>query len=62
MIEVVPHGNGFRWTMIGFCGRVLAYALETFPCIDSAARAAKEYRSRFWAMADSVDHRMARCI
>lgn len=62
MIEVVSHGNGFRWTMICAAGRVLAHATETFPCINSAAKAAKQYRSRFWAVADSVDHRMARCI
>ena len=61
MIEVVPHGNGFRWTMICAAGRVLAYATETFPCINSAADAAKRYRTEFWAISDTIDHRQARC-
>lgn len=62
MIEVVPHDNGFRWTMICPTGRVLAYAIETFPCITSAAHAAKRYRTELWAAANAVDHRMAACI
>lgn len=62
MIEVVPRGNGFGWTFICALGRVLAYSAEVFPCVDSAASAARDYRSAFWAVADSVDFRMARCI
>lgn len=62
MIEVVKHGNGFRWTFICNLGRVLAYSAEVFPCVNSAAAAAKSYRTAFWSVADQVDHRMARCI
>lgn len=62
MIEVIQHGNGFAWRMICALGRILAYSTETFPCITSAADAAKAYRREFWAIADQIDHRMARCI
>jgi len=62
VIEIVPRGNGFAWQMICAKGRVLAYALETFPCIISAEIAAKKYRSEFWAAAAAVDHRMGACI
>lgn len=62
MIEVVPRGNGFGWTMICTTGRVLAYTVETFPCVATAARAAKEYRAAFWGRACEIDHRMAACI
>lgn len=62
MIEVIPHGNGFAWRLICASGRALAYSSESFSCILSAARAAKEYRREFWAMADRIDHRMGRCI
>jgi hypothetical protein len=62
MIEVVPHGNGFIWRMICAAGRTLVEAREQFPCSDSAAAAAKDYRTRFWAYASTVDHRMAACI
>lgn len=62
MIEVIPHGNGFRWHMICAIGRILAYSTETFPCITTAADAAKAYRREFWALADRTDHRMGACI
>lgn len=62
VIEVVPHGNGFAWRMICALGRILAYSTETFPCITSAADAAKAYRREFWALADRIDHRMGACI
>lgn len=62
MIEVLPTGNRWTWQLIGFCGRVLVYTDETFECDHTAASAAKTYRSAFWALADSIDHRMARCI
>lgn len=62
MIEVVPHGNGFVWRMICAAGRTLVESADPFPCITSAATAAKDYRARFWAYASTVDHRMAACI
>lgn len=62
MIEVVERGNGFAWHMICAAGRILAYSSESFPCITSAAAAAKAYRAAFWALADEIDHRMGRCI
>lgn len=62
VIEVIPHGNGFTWRMLCDAGRVLVYVTEQYPCIMSAANAAKAYRSGFWAVADRIDHRMARCI
>jgi hypothetical protein len=62
MIEVVPLGNRFTWRMICTAGRTLAYTVESFPCIESAADAAKRYRSAFWAIASQIDHRMAACI
>lgn len=62
MIEVIPSGNGFVWCMICAAGRVLAYSTDVFPCITTAAEAAKAYRTAFWTIADEIDHRMARCI
>lgn len=62
MIEVIADGNGFRWTMICSQGRVLITSPDLFPCVDSAAAEAKAWRTKFWAIADQVDHRMARCI
>lgn len=62
MIEVYPHGNGWRWRMIGFDKRPLVYTDDTFPCDFSAFAAAKAYRTAFWAMACEVDHRMGACI
>lgn len=48
--------------MICAAGRVLVYTTETYDDDGQAAEAAKAYRAQFWAMADEVDHRMARCI
>ncbi len=48
--------------MICFAGRTLVYTPETYDDDLIAAEAAKDYRRRFWAVADQVDHRMARCI
>ncbi len=62
MIEVIPCGNGFRWQMISAAGRVLAYAVVTFPCIVSAAEDAKRGRARCWAGAAAIDHRMGACL
>lgn len=62
MFEVIEHGNGFAWQMICATGRVLYGPFPGFPCIGSAADAAKAYRVAFWRVADRVDHRMARCF
>jgi hypothetical protein len=62
MIEVFADGNRWTWRMICAAGRTLVYAPESFPCIESAADAAKRYRSAFWAIASQIDHRMAACI
>lgn len=62
MIEVYPHGNGFRWRMICDKGRTLVECHDQFPCEMSAGNAAKAYRTTFWAIACQVDHRMAACI
>ncbi len=62
MIEVIPQGNRWVWTMIGFCGRVLVYGRDSFATDIEAFAAAKAWRSEFWARADQIDHRMARAI
>jgi hypothetical protein len=62
VLEVVPYGNGWRWRWIGFCGRVLVDSYEHFSDDLLAFVAAKEYRTRFWTMADQIDHRQARCV
>lgn len=62
MFEVIPIGNRWTWRMICAVGRVLVYTSETYDDDGQAAEAAKTYRTCFWAMADEVDHRMARCI
>jgi len=62
MIEVVPHGNGFTWRMISAAGRALVEAGEMFPCDNTAAQAAKDYRTSFWAKARLIDHRMGACV
>lgn len=62
MIEVIPHGNGWRWRMIAACGRALVESFETFPCNISAFDHAKDYRTCFWSGADRVDWRMGRNI
>lgn len=62
MFEVIQAGNRWTWQMICSAGRVLVYTDETFDDDGQAAEAAKAYRVRFWAVADQVDHRMARCI
>lgn len=62
MIEVVRVGDGWTWVMIGFCGRVLVYAGETFATDIAANDAAKEFRSTFWQFSASRDARMGACI
>lgn len=62
MIEVYPHGNGFRWQMISAEGRPLVTPAETFPCDRSAGEDAKAWRTRFWAISSQVDHRMGAAI
>ncbi len=62
MIEVLPHGAGWRWQWIVACGRVLWQHPEPFPCTASAFACAKAIRGQFWGWADRVDHRQARCI
>lgn len=62
MIEVVRIGNRWTWVMLCALGRVLVTTDETFPTDVAANDAAKRYRSTFWAIADAVDYRMARCI
>lgn len=61
MIEVIPQGNGWAWRFISAGGRVLVYSAESFPCNLQAAKAAKEFRTRNWAHAATVDHRMGAC-
>lgn len=55
-------GNRWTWQMVCAFGRVLVYTDDTFEDMGQAAEAAKAYRSGFWAVADQIDHRMARCI
>lgn len=62
MIEIYPSGNGFGWRMISAEGRPLVERPEAHPCTFSAADAAKAFRAAFWALADSIDHRMGACI
>ncbi len=62
MIEVYLEGNRWAWRLIAACGRALIHGAQTYPCDHSAASAAKDWRSAFWAVADGVDHRHARCI
>ena len=62
MIEVVMVGNRWTWRMIDFAGRALVYVEETWPCDFTAFAAAKAYRTAFWAMASTVDHRTGACI
>lgn len=62
MIETLPHGNGWRWQWIAACGRVLWQHPGQFPCAATAFAHAKAIRGGFWAFADQVDHRQARCI
>lgn len=60
MFEVVPHGNGFAWRMIGACGRMLVERTG-FPSDFAAADDAKVWRAGFWAHSCRVDHRMGAC-
>jgi hypothetical protein len=62
VIRVVRAGNRWTWQMIDAAGRVLVYTSETWPCDFSAFAAAKAYRTAFWAVAETVDHRMGACI
>jgi hypothetical protein len=62
MFEVIPIGNRWTWRMICAFDRTLVYTAETYDDDGQAADAAKDYRRRFWAVADAVDHRMARCF
>ncbi len=62
MLEVIPHGNGWRWRWICALGRTL---VECYVCHESdvaAWNAAKQYRTDFWGRADWIDHRMGACI
>jgi hypothetical protein len=63
MLEVIQYGNGWRWRWISFCGRVLVDNYEHYSdslvCFTDGAKA---YRTAFWALADQIDHRQARCI
>lgn len=61
MFEVIPHGNGFAWQMLAACGRVLMHRTG-FATDFEAADDAKRWRTGFWAVASTVDHRMAACI
>lgn len=61
MIEVIPHGNGWRWRMITSCGRTLLERTG-FATDMEAAESAKRWRTAFWRIAAGVDHRMAACI
>lgn len=62
MIEVFPRGNGFTWTMVDGAGRVLVRTDDNWPTDAEAFKAAREYRTTFWAMACQVDHRMGACL
>lgn len=64
MIEVVwpDDGRGWTWTLICPLGRVLVYTSERYPSILDAAEGGKAYRVAFWAIADRIDHRQARCV
>lgn len=62
MIECLPVGGRWTWTLLSPAGRVLVYTLETFETQDAAALSAKDYRSGFWRVADQTDHRQARAI
>lgn len=62
VIEVVRVGETWTWTMIGICGRVLAYTAETFACDSAAHEAAKAFRLRCWALGAERDHRQGVCI
>lgn len=62
MIEVVRLADGWSWTLLSFCGRVLVQAADLFPSDVAANDAAKSYRSAFWSVACAVDHRMGACI
>jgi hypothetical protein len=62
MIEIIPHGNGYRWRWIGATGRTLAECFNVHTRDVDAWTAAKAFRIAFWAVADGVDHRQGRCI
>lgn len=62
MIEVVQIGNRWSWTLLCPNGRVLVYSADSYESDGDAADAAKTYRAAFWAIADQIDHRQARCI
>lgn len=64
MIEVLwaDDGTGWTWHLICAAGRVLVYTPGRWPSILAAAEDAKSYRMAFWAVADAVDHRQARCV
>jgi hypothetical protein len=62
MIEVFRCGNRWGWAMIAFCGRRIVWSNDRFDSDHAAAEAARAYRAAFWAVADAIDHRQARCI
>lgn len=64
MIEVrwADDGKGWTWFLMCARGRDLVYTSERYPSILAAAEGAKAYRVAFWAIADQIDHRQARCV
>lgn len=62
MIEVVLVGSGWTWRMIAADRRVLVYTSDSWHTDLEAFAAAKAYRTAFWAMACTIDHRMGACI
>lgn len=62
MFEVIPAGNRWTWRMICAAGRTLVVTAESWATDFEAADAARRYRTAFWAVADTADHRQACCI
>lgn len=62
MIEVVRLEAGWGWTLICPAGRILVYSHEAVPSPMEANALAKAWRAAFWALADEIDHRQARCV
>lgn len=62
MIEVLLVGDGWTWTMLCPAGRIIVYTTARYATDGQANDAAKAYRAAFWAIADQIDHRQARCI
>ena len=62
MLEVIPHGNGWRWRWISAEARTLFESFVCHPSDMAAFAAAKRFRAAFWALADRIDSRMGACI